>query len=498
MEHLSAIDPVTLEAAALEAMERQALIDLILEQRKQMDEMGAAIERQAARIMELERQVNQNSRNSHRPPSSDGPRTFRRGQLPPPGKGRKRGGQQGHDGHHRELLPSEEVGESIDVCPASCEHCGARLVGTDPTPERQQKVEIPVIRPQVTEYRLHALRCGCCGEVTRGRLPEGVPAGCFGPCLLAVIALLSGAYRLSKRQIQQLLSDLLGIGIGLGSIITVEKTVSQMLAEPVTEAQQFVRGQAVVHSDETSWKQALQRAWLWVAVTPWVTVFLIRLSRGAVVAKELLGKDFSGYLISDRWSGYNWVELRRRQVCWAHLKRDFQKIADAQGDLARIGQSLLEQTQRLFKLWHRVRDGTLRRSSFATYAAAIRGEIRALLEQGMVCADAKIAGMCQKILSVEPAMWTFVRVVGVEPTNNDGERSLRHAVLWRKGSYGTQSEAGSRFVERILTVVMTLRQQRRNVLEYLTATCQSALRHESPPSLLPQTTDSQPGLAIAA
>lgn len=150
-----------------------------------------------------------------------------------------------------------------------------------------------------------------------------------------------------------------------------------------------------------------------------MTVFLIRLSRGAVVAKELLGEGFAGYLVSDRWSGYSWVELRRRQVCWAHLKRDFQKIADAQGDLARIGQSLLEQTQRLFKLWHRVRDGTLKRSSFATYASAIRGEIRALLEQGLVCADAMTAGMCQKILSVEPAMWTFVRVVGMEPTNRD-------------------------------------------------------------------------------
>ena len=494
----AAVISIDLELATLETLERPALMGLIVEQRRLLEEMRATIERQAAQIEELERQVNQNSRNSHKPPSSDGPGTFRRGQLPAREKGRKRGGQTGHEGHHRDLLPSEEVDERVEVRASTCEHCGADLVGGDPAPERQQKVEISPIQPHVTEYRLHALKCGCCGEVTRGRLPEGVPAGCFMPRLLAVIALLSGAYRLSKRQIQDLLSDLLGIGISLGSIITVEQSVSQALAEPVTEAQRFVREPAVVHSDETSWKQGLQRAWLWVAVTSWVTVFLIRLSRGAVVAKELLGEGFAGYLVSDRWSGYTWVELRRRQVCWAHLKRDFQKIADAQGDLARIGQSLLDQTQRLFKLWHRVRDGTLKRSSFATYASAIRGEIRALLEQGMVCADAKIAGMCQKILSVEPAMWTFVRVVGVEPTNNDGERSLRHAVLWRKGSYGTQSEAGSRFVERILTVVMTLRQQHRNVLEYLTATCQSALRHESPPSLLPQTTDSQPGLAIAA
>ncbi|MFN2525458.1 MAG: DUF6444 domain-containing protein [Actinomycetota bacterium] len=246
-------------------MERPALMDLIVEQRRQVEELRDTIERQAAQIVELERRVNQNSRNSHKPPSSDGPGTFRRGQLPAREKRRKRGGQTGHEGHHRDLLPSEEVDERVEVRPSSCEHCGADLVGSDPAPERRQKVEIPPIQPQVTEYRLHALKCGCCGEVTRGRLPEGVPAGCFMPRLLAVIALLSGAYRLSKRQIQQprlqgcnaseryrdeLLSDLLGIGISLGSIITVEQSVSQTLAEPVREAQEYVREQTVVHGDE--------------------------------------------------------------------------------------------------------------------------------------------------------------------------------------------------------------------------------------------------------
>ncbi len=393
-------DLANLEATELEALDRPLLIALILELRKQLEEQRATIEQQAARIVELERKANQNSRNSHKPPSSDGPSTFRGGQLPQRDKRRKRGGQKGHEGHPRELLSSEQVQDLIDVCPSACEHCGATLVGTDPAPERQQKVDIPPIRAEVTEYRLHALKCDGCGEVTRGRLPEGVPVGYFMPRMLAVIALLSGAYRLSKRQIQQprlqgcnaseryrdeLLGDLLGIGISLGSIITVEQSVSQTLAEPVREAQEYVREQTVVHSDETSWRQALKRAWLWVAVTPWVTVFLIRLSRGKVVAKELLGEGFAGCLVSDRWSGYSWVELRRRQVCFAHLKRDFQKIADAQGDLARIGQSLLEQTQRLFKLWHRVWEGTLERSSFARYVSPIRREVRVLLERRGVC-----------------------------------------------------------------------------------------------------------------
>jgi transposase len=246
----AAVIPIDLELATLETLERPALMGVIVEQRRLLEEMRATIERQTVRIEELERQVNQNSRNSHKPPSSDGPGTFRRGQLPAREKGRKRGGQTGHEGHHRGLLPSEEVDERVEVRPSTCEHCGTDLVGSDPAPERQQKVEIPPIQPHVTEYRLHALKCGCCGEVTRGRLPEGVPAGCFMPRLLAVIALLSGAYRLSKRQIQDLLSDLLGIGISLGSIITVERSVSQALAEPVREAQEYVREQAVVHSDE--------------------------------------------------------------------------------------------------------------------------------------------------------------------------------------------------------------------------------------------------------
>jgi transposase len=391
-------DLANLEATELEALDRPLLIALILELRKQLEEQRATIEQQAARIVELERKANQNSRNSHKPPSRDGPGTFRGGQLPQRDKRRKRGGPKGHEGHHRELLSSEQVQDLIDVCPSACEHCGATLVGTDLAPERQQKVDIPPIRAEVTEYRLHALKCDGCGEVTRGRLSEGVPVGCFMPRMLAVIALLSGAYRLSKRQIQQLLGDLLGMGISLGSIITVEQSVSQTLAEPVQEAQEYVREQTVVHSDETSWKQALKRAWLWVAVTPGVTVFLIRLSRGKVVVKELLGEGFAGYLVSDRWSAYSGVELLRRQVCWAHLKRDFQKIADSKSEVAVIGKSLLEWTQHLFKLWHRVRDGTLERSSFARYVSSIRREIRVLLEQGAACADTKIAGMCKKLL----------------------------------------------------------------------------------------------------
>jgi transposase len=214
-------------------------------------------------------------------------------------------------------------------------------------------------------------------------------------------------------------------------------------------------------------------------------VFALRFSRGSKVAKELIGENYKGIVISDRWSGYTWLPLKRRQLCWAHLKRDFQKIVEVGGEVGAIGEGLQAQRKKLFDHWHRVRDGTLKRSTFRSYVSPIRAEVKALLRQGKVCDHAKTAGMCKAILKAEQAMWTFVRVEGIEPTNNDAERALRHAVIWRKTSFGTQSDAGSEFVEGVLTAVGTLRAQGRNVLDYLTETCSNALHGTPAPSLLP-------------
>jgi transposase len=223
-----------------------------------------------------------------------------------------------------------------------------------------------------------------------------------------------------------------------------------------------------------------------VAVTSLVTVFLIRLSRGGQVARELLGESFSGMLVTDRYSAYHWYPVRWRQLCWAHLLRDFEAIRGRGGVSEAIGDALLAQAHQMCTWWHRVREGTLARSTFRSYMTPLRREVERLLEVGSQCGVAKTEGTCQEILKRREALWTFVQVAGVEPTNNTAERAIRPGVQWRKGSFGTQSKDGSRFVESMMTVVATLKQQQRNVLDYLAAAHEAALCGKLAPSLLPE------------
>jgi transposase len=303
----------------------------------------------------------------------------------------------------------------------------------------------------------------------------------------AIVAVLSGQYHLSKRQIEELLADFFGVELGLGSVSALEQATSEVLKEPVAEAQAAVKEQPVANVDETGWREGKQRGWLWVAVTGVVTVFLIRLSRGAKVAKELLGETSGGVVGSDRWSGYNWVDSERRQVCWAHLLRDFEAFVERGDASERIGRMLLNEAERSFHWWHQVRDGTLSRLEFQAKMQVVQARVGELLRQGTTCSHPKTAKTCQNLLEVEEALWTFVRVEGVEPTNNAAERAVRAGVLWRKDSFGTQTPNGSRFAERMMTVVASLRQQKRNVLAYLQEACSAAIRCEKAPSLLPNT-----------
>jgi transposase len=433
-------------------------------------------------VRTLQEQLNQTSRNSSRPPSSDPPQSPRprrfRGQ-------RRRGGQPGHLGHTRLLLPVEEVDEVVVLKPAQCVHCQASLSGDDRKPFRHQVIEIPPIKPVVTEYQWHQLACPVCGESTRAPWPAGVPSGTYGPRVQATVALYTGAYHLSKRTTQQAMDEVFGVPMRVGTISQLERATTAAVATPVEKARAYVHEQAVAHLDETSWWQGGKRAWLWVAVTSWVTVFLVRMSRGGSVARELLGKPFAGILVTDRYSAYNWYPVRWRQVCWAHLLRDFTAMRDRGGRSEALGEALLAQAHQMFTWWHRVREGTLQRSTFRAYMTPLRREIERLLEAGRHCGEPKTEGTCRDILKRRAALWTFVQVDGVEPTNNTAERAIRPGVLWRKGSFGTQSDAGSRFVESMLTVVTTLKQQQRNVLEYLAEACEAALRGDAAPSLLP-------------
>jgi transposase len=446
--------------------------------------LQAAIQQLEATVHQVREQLQQNSRTSSRPPSSDPPQVL--GQRPRrEPSGRRPGGQAGHEGQTRALLPVEEVDAVVPVKPERCPRCQHPLLGADPQPQRHQVTEIPPVKPVVTEYQLHRLVCPVCGEATRAEVPAGVPAGGFGPRVQAITALCTGAYHLSKRTTQTVLEDLFGVSMGLGTVANLEQATAQVLAEPVAEARAYVQAQPTAYLDETGWRERRQRAWLWAAVTAGVTVFVIRLSRSGKVAQELLGDRFWGYLVTDRWSAYTWYPPWRRQVCWAHLLRDIEAMIARGGGSREIGEALRAQARQMFHWWHRVRDGTLAPASFASYMRPIRREVERLLEAGQTCEVPKTEGTCREMLKLRQALWTFVRHPEVEPTNNAAERAIRPGVLWRKGSFGTQSAEGSRFVEAMMTAVATLKQQHRPVLNYLTTACAAALYGEPIPALLP-------------
>jgi transposase len=436
-----------------------------------------------ARVREFEALLGQTSGNSSRPPSSDPPG------APPPAlpkrTGRQRGGQPGHEKRVRPLVPRERVDRTIAAKPDVCRRCGDALEGDDPNPFRHQVFEVPKVTGTVDEYQLHALFCPKCGISTCARLPRGVPTGNFGPRLQAMVSVCSGAYRMSKRQIEELIETFFGVAISLGSIANLEQATSEAVAAPVDEVARTIREQPVVHADETSWFERSKRAWLWVAVTAHLALFIIRARRSGRVAKELLGTAFAGILVSDRWSAYEWVDVARRQLCWAHLLRQFRGFQDRGPEARVIGEALELLTDTMFHVWHRVRDGTMTRAAFQKFIENLRPHVVARLQEGTACLVQAVAGRCSEILKLEPALWTFAYADGVEPTNNAGEHRIRHGVMWRNTSFGTDSPNGSRFVERILTVVTTLRMQGRNVLDYVTSACEAALTGTPPPSLLP-------------
>jgi transposase len=277
------------------------------------------------------------------------------------------------------------------------------------------------------------------------------------------------------------------IPISLGSICNIEQRVSAAIAFPVAEVKQQLQQADVVYADETSWPEQPNKCWLWAGLTTYLAVFCVRNRRDRDSAAALLGANFAGVLVSDRFASYKWVP--RRQLCWAHLRRDWQAFIDRGGGSRRLGQMLLELTDEMFHLWHRVRAGTLSRYMFRFHMIEIRKQVGIRLREGINCAHSRTAGTCAAVLEHEDALWTFVSVENVEPTNNAAERLLRQAVLWRKKSFGTRSPRGSLYVERLLTVVATCRLQDRNVLEYLTSVCQATACQEPPPSLLPVATN---------
>jgi transposase len=431
-----------------------------------------------ARVAELEAKLGKKPTNSSKPPSSTHPHD-----KPPPTKPkstRQRGGQPGHDKHERELIPTEQCQTVVRCVPTECRRCGKGLAGADAEPLRHQVWELPEIKPIVTEYQRHRLVCSC-GCSTCGELPKGVPTGQAGPRLIAFAALLMACFRQSKRRAAQFMSQILNQPASPGWMVILQNRAAEAVKPAYDELAAQLATQAALNIDESPTKEGPSKAWVWTFVAATFTFFTCRTSRAADVLKELLGSAYNGVIHCDRARMY-WC-YGRLQWCWAHLKRDFQALIDNPcRTKKRLGHDLMKPTKELFVLWQKVRDGTISRRTFQRKMQPIRQRVDALLLRGYY--NTLTHNFCKELVEHGEHLWTFIDNQDITPTNNAAEQALRHAVIWRKLSFGTQSKSGSQFVERLLTVIETNRRQSRDAFAWLVTAVQAHYNGQPTPSLL--------------
>jgi transposase len=463
------------EAEAIYEQGRDVVVRVLVELSAQNERLAGQVEaltarvaRQEERIGQLERKTKRSSRNSSQPPSADPPGAPpRRGKDP---SGRKPGGQPGHEGKGRSLLDASAVDEVVDHWPTAC-GCGhvfadSELVG-DGEPARHQVEELPPISVTITEHRCQRVRCPDCGARARGELPAGVGASAFGPRLQAAIAVLSTRNRIGRRDVVELCQQLFGARVSSGTVDAILTRVADALADPYDDLLERVRQSKHLNMDETGWRTAGQRRALWGAFTARHAVLRIAADRHEDHAKALLGAT-SAIVTSDRWWAYTHLPLRRRQICWAHLRRDFKAHAEGLAAEKEFGEHGLRICDELFWAWE-IYQHTGDRRDLKRRIRALRRELKPILRtySGKAPRYKRTRGLARNLLKVWPALWTFADHQGVEPTNNHAERALRGAVIYRKLSLGSQSDDGERRIERLLSAHTTCRLQRRSLHDYL-------------------------------
>lgn len=474
------MDPRDTRIAELES-QVAARDAVIAEQAREIVQLKKLVAELTEKLAELTERLGQNSRNSHKPPSTDPP-----GLAGGTGKqrrsGRKRGGQRGHKGHHRALLPEDQVDDFKHHFPKECENCWAPLPETpDPDAKRFQQTEIPPVKPHLTEHRFHGVTCRC-GHTTRARPDKEVLGSPFGPRLMALVGLFVGVYHLSRRTVVALFSDVLGLDISLGAVSAIEARVSDAVVPAVDEAWKKARDAPVKHTDGTSWRQSGKGLQLWTLATTAVTVFQIVADGSKETLRSLIG-TLKGILVSDRAKALGFWAMDRRQICWAHLLRKFVSFSERADKSGAIGRELVGYTGIVFDYWHAYQDGKLTQQQFTAWMAPLQKEIEALLERATTMDIKRFSRSCADVLAHRDALWTYVTCRGVPPTNNHAEREIRGFVLWRKMSFGTNSERGNLFAARLMTVAHTARKQDRNVLAFLTQSCEAHRHGAAAPSL---------------
>jgi transposase len=470
------------EAEAVYDAGREACVEFLVELTARYERQIARLE---ARIERLEEKLRENSRNSSLPPSTDSPG---KGSQPRRSSGRGQGGQPGHEGTTRKLVAESELDEIVDHWPERCSGCGRDFGPGEPEPggepHRHQVAELPPIAVGVTEHRAHSLRCRDCGQRTRAKLPEAVRRSAFGPRLQAAIALLSVRNRVSRRDASELCGELFGCEVSVGSVDAICQRASGALAAPYGELREAVKDAPVLCVDETGWRCAGERRTLWAALTDGFAAFHIAADRHERELPELIGAGFAGIVSSDRWWAYDSLDPARRQVCWAHLLRDFRRHSEGLADQQRFGEAGLELCRELFCAWDSFASHG-DRNRLAREIAPLKRRLRALLKPHLTKStrNRHFRTFARNLLKLWPALWTFTEVEGVEPTNNRAERGLRGAVIYRKVSLGSQSEPGERFAERMLSVSQTCRLQGRSLFGFLVEAITASSRASPTPSL---------------
>lgn len=457
----------------------QAAFRLLLERVAAMEE----------ELRNLRAKINQNSQNSSKPPSSDPPKAPPRPKSTP--RGRKVGGQPGHQGHSRPLLEEKDVQEIIPCRPKQCPNCQEALAETLPDVcriLRTQVWEVPLIVPQIIEYQQHTVCCPACGALAQGSRPVDAAPGGYGSRATALVSFFHGRLRLSERETADALLDVCGLPISLGSVVRCCERTADALAPVYDRLASAQQHQPIINADETSWKEALTKAWLWVAVSAVATVFLLTLNRKRESLQRLIGTEYDGIIGSDRHTAYNGREPARRQICWAHLARNLRALAEYGHPDSAWASQMLEHVDTMFEQWYAYRNKEIDRAGLEAGLLPIQTALREGLERGQQMRWHRISGLSRELLVLWEGLWVFARCEGVEPTNNAAERALRPAVLWRKGCFGTRSAAGSRFVERMLTVSATCAQHDRHLLTFLTDAIDAHWRGLPAPILVPCST----------
>jgi transposase len=472
------------EAEAIYDQGREVVVAVLLRMDEQISRLEARVARQDERIAQLERRVNRSSRNSSAPPSSDPP-----GKAPKRGKdssGRGRGGQPGHEGRGRDLLPACAVDEVVEHWPLRCD-CGHVFCEQEHEaagePVLHQVEELPELTVSVTEHRAQRLCCPRCGSKSRARLPRQLTASSFGPRLQAALIALSVRNRISRRDVVELGEELFGARLSTGSVDAILARASEALAEPYADLLERVRDAGAINADETGWRTAGERRALWGLFTSRHAFFQVTRDRHEDHAKSLLG-DTQAVVTSDRWWAYRNLPLRRRQLCWSHLQRDFASHAEGLAAEQEFGEHGLELSQKVFSAWEVYQHTADRRELKRTVTQLARTHKPIIASYAAKRArNKRCRGMARNLLKAWPALWSFAKHNGVQPTNNHAERALRGAVIYRKLSLGTQSETGERRIERLLSAHTTCRLQHRSLFAYLTELLTAHARGDPVPLL---------------